>query len=183
MVFGNLGRKYALATILTLQLLCILFLVADAGSDLVGADIDLPTVQGETDTAFELLSVFVLVLCIAAALLEMFRLVRRNRLVESQLRAASGAFSEILFEHFDNWGLTASEKDVAMLAIKGLGIAEIAEIRETRDGTVKAHLNAIYRKAGVKGRPQLISFFVEELMGNGLAEFAQTQEPARPASG
>jgi hypothetical protein len=29
---------------------------------------------------------------------------------------------------------------------------------------VKAQTNAIYRKAGVSGRPQLLSLFVDELM-------------------
>jgi len=45
------------------------------------------------------------------------------------------------------------------LAIKGLSIAEIAAVRQTRDGTIKAQCTAIYRKAGVTGRPQLISLF------------------------
>jgi DNA-binding CsgD family transcriptional regulator len=68
-------------------------------------------------------------------------------------------------QHFQDWGLTASDRDVALFAIKGLSISEIAEMRETREGTIKAQCNAIYRKAGVTGRPQLISLFVEELMG------------------
>ena len=53
-----------------------------------------------------------------------------------------------------------------------MGIAKIAELRNTREGTVKAQLNAIYRKAGVSGRPQLISIFIEELMGERLVAAA-----------
>jgi DNA-binding CsgD family transcriptional regulator len=41
---------------------------------------------------------------------------------------------------------------------------EIAELRQTSEGTVKAQTNAIYRKAGVSGRPQLLSLFIDELM-------------------
>jgi DNA-binding NarL/FixJ family response regulator len=45
-----------------------------------------------------------------------------------------------------------------------LSIAEIAQIRATREGTIKAQCAAIYRKAGVSGRAQLLSLFIEDLM-------------------
>ena len=72
--------------------------------------------------------------------------------METQLRQASGAFAELLEERFRAWGLTPSERDVAWFTIKGLSIADIARLRQTSDGTVKAQSNAIYRKAGVSGR-------------------------------
>ena len=92
------------------------------------------------------------------------RTLRRNALVEDQLRAASGAFMEMLEERFAEWTLTAAERDVALFAIKGMSTQEIAELRNTSEGTVKAQTNAIYRKAGVTGRPQLLSVFIDELM-------------------
>jgi DNA-binding NarL/FixJ family response regulator len=45
-----------------------------------------------------------------------------------------------------------------------MSTAEIATLRNTSEGTVKAQTNAIYRKAGVTGRPQLLSLFIEDLM-------------------
>ena len=84
--------------------------------------------------------------------------------MESRLREVSGAFAELLAERFEQWGLTPSERDVAWFTIKGLSIAEIARLRGTSEGTVKAHSNAIYRKAGVSGRTQLLSLFIEDLM-------------------
>ena len=90
--------------------------------------------------------------------------------MEVQLDAASGAFFALVEAHFDVWSLTPSERDVAMLAIKGLSIAEIAEVRQTKEGTIKAQCNAIYRKADVTGRPQLLSLFIEELMGRPLLD-------------
>jgi hypothetical protein len=54
---------------------------------------------------------------------------------------------------------------VALLGIKGAPIAEIAALRNTREGTIKAQNAAIYRKAGVSGRADLISLIVEELVG------------------
>lgn len=88
----------------------------------------------------------------------------RSARAEEALRAASGAFMEVLEERFTEWGLTPAERDVALFAIKGMSTQEIAELRQTSEGTVKAQTNAIYRKAGVSGRPQLLSLFIDELM-------------------
>ena len=71
---------------------------------------------------------------------------------------------DLLEERFTLWGLTPAERDVALFAIKGLSTAEIATLRSTSEGTVKAQTNAIYRKAGVTGRPQLLSLFIEDLI-------------------
>jgi len=91
-------------------------------------------------------------------------LVRRNTKVEHELNAVSGAFQEEIERHFRNWGLTAAERDVALLSIKGVPLVDIATIRSTREGTIKAQSAAIYRKAGVSGRAELISVVVEELI-------------------
>jgi DNA-binding CsgD family transcriptional regulator len=89
---------------------------------------------------------------------------RRTRAAEEALRRASSAFMDVLEERFDDWSLTPAERDVALFAIKGLSTAEIAALRETSEGTVKAQTAAIYRKAGVSGRPQLLSLFIDDLM-------------------
>ena len=96
------------------------------------------------------------------------------RRAEARLERASGAFIDLLNARFDEWGLTAAERDVALFAIKGLTVQDIARLRATSEGTVKAQTAAIYRKADVSGRPQLLSLFIEDLMGaergDGLAE-------------
>ena len=97
---------------------------------------------------------------------------------ELDLSIRSGEFMVLLQERFAEWGLTPSEKDVALFAIKGMSTAEIASLRSTSEGTVKAQTNAIYRKAGVTGRPQLLSVFIEDLMEKGgMAQPKQTQVP------
>ncbi len=96
------------------------------------------------------------------------------RRAEARLERASGAFIDLLNARFDEWGLTAAERDVAVFAIKGLTVQEIARLRETSEGTVKAQTAAIYRKAQVSGRPQLLSLFIEDLMG---AERAAPTQP------
>lgn len=89
--------------------------------------------------------------------------------IESRLRAASGAFRNLLEDRFAEWGLTPVERDVALFSIKGMSTAEIARLRATSEGTVKAQTNAICRKASVSGRSQLLGLFIEELMSGPVA--------------
>ena len=89
---------------------------------------------------------------------------RRTARAEEALRLAKSAFRDVLEERFTLWDLTPAERDVAMFAIKGFSTADIAAFRSVSEGTVKAQTNAIYRKAGVSGRPQLLSLFVDELI-------------------
>lgn len=81
-----------------------------------------------------------------------------------KLRRASIAFQALLDERFVEWELTAAERDVALFALKGFSLGQIATLRDTTEGTVKTQTNAIYRKAGVSGRPQFLSLFIEDLM-------------------
>lgn len=105
-----------------------------------------------------------LLLGVIMGMVTLYHALSRQSRAEEQLRRASQAFMEMLEEQFTAWGLTPAERDVALFAIKGLSTAEIAGLRATSEGTVKAQTNAIYRKAGVTGRPQLLSLFIEELM-------------------
>ncbi|RBI84302.1 hypothetical protein DRV85_12725 [Rhodosalinus halophilus] len=98
---------------------------------------------------------------------------RRTQVAHAQaqdrLRMVSGAFADLMEERFESWGLTPAERDVALFSIKGLTTAEIASVRNTSEGTVKAQTNAIYRKAGVNGRAQLLSLFIEDLLDDRLS--------------
>jgi DNA-binding NarL/FixJ family response regulator len=69
----------------------------------------------------------------------------------------------VLDDRFLEWKLSNAEKDVAMFLIKGSSTAEIALMRNTSEGTIKAQNAAIYKKAGVTGKTQLLSLFVEDL--------------------
>jgi DNA-binding CsgD family transcriptional regulator len=105
-----------------------------------------------------------LVLGLVVGGLLVIRALKDRNSAEERLRRASGAFADLLQEKFAEWGLTASERDVALFAIKGMSTADIAGLRSTSEGTVKAQTNAIYRKAGVSGRSQLLSLFIDDLM-------------------
>ncbi len=161
------GKTLALWGLLCLQTVCALFFLIDVVAELFGMT-DFP--GGIDHAALESVVVFALVLGILFISMEIRKVQQRQKRMEAQLKAASGAFFELLEDHFESWALTESERDVALLAIKGLSLAEIAQVRKTKEGTIKAQCNAIYRKAGVNGRPQLLSYFIEELMGEGLIE-------------
>lgn len=112
----------------------------------------------------------VLGLCAGIALTARLLVVSRRQVqrAEEALKAASGAFHDLLHDRFGQWGLTPAERDVALFMIKGYATQEIADLRGSSPGTVKAQTNAIYRKSGVSSRAQLVSLFVEELMGDPL---------------
>jgi DNA-binding CsgD family transcriptional regulator len=131
----------------------------------------------ELHTSFEMLGVLGLVFGSWLTLREYRRLLRRTLSVERELDAASGAFQAMLERHFDEWGLTGAERDVALMSVKGLSNAEIAEMRQAKVGTVKAQCTAVYRKAGVSSRAELVSAVIEDLIaGVGLPEGARRAE-------
>lgn len=103
-------------------------------------------------------------------------LLRRQAIADRAISAARGAMAQLMSDQFTLWGLTAAEADVASFTIKGFSIAETAGLRGASEATVKSQLNAIYRKAGVAGRAQLVSVFVEELFSGPIHSDAQTQQ-------
>ncbi|MCV0428991.1 MAG: LuxR family transcriptional regulator [Roseibium sp.] len=140
-------------------------------------------ILGETQTTLigadvlENLVIIVLVVSLIGSALEVRRVMTRQKRLEQQVKVASGAFANLLEEHFESWRLTPSEGDVALLALKGFSIAEMASVRKTAEGTVKAQCNAIYRKAGVSGRTQLLSLFIDELLYGALDEQKEKAVP------
>jgi len=153
-----ISRRRGLVAVTALQAACALYFLGDILSEFPDFRTD------PTHPAIELVVVLVLWIGCFWGLREIRSLLAQARRMEERMQAASGAFLDLLEDSFARWGLTPSEREVALLSIKGLSIAEIAALRETREGTVKAQSTAIYRKAGVSGRAQLVSHFVEDLM-------------------
>lgn len=67
-------------------------------------------------------------------------------------------------KQFDIWQLTPAEAEVGMVMLKGLSHAEIAQLRNASERTIRDQARAIYRKAGVAGRTELSAFFLEDLL-------------------
>ncbi len=147
---------------LILQVVSLVLFVGEIALDSYGGG--LIYISWEVHEAIEIAAVVGLFIGFGLGLTLVRNLLARNTKVEGQLRVASGEFHTLLKEHFAHWGLSPSETDVAYFAIKGMSNNEIAALRGTSDGTVKAQLNAVYKKAGLESRTQLLGYFIEELM-------------------
>ena len=75
------------------------------------------------------------------------------------------ALGAAIDQQLERWGLTAAEKEVALLLLKGLSHKEIATARDVAESTVRQQARALYRKAGLGGRHDLAAFFLEDLLG------------------
>ncbi len=72
--------------------------------------------------------------------------------------------AEAIDRQLGRWGLTAAEREVALLLLKGLALKEIAAARATSERTVRQQALAVYRKGGLAGRAELAAFFLEDLL-------------------
>lgn len=89
---------------------------------------------------------------------------REMQRAKTAQRLTAGQFTDVVKEYFIKLGLTPAETEVAWLILKGMSISEIAELRQTREGTVKTQGTAIYKKSGVNGKSQFLSLLVEDLL-------------------
>ena len=165
-----MNRIRLIIGVFVVQVLCALVFVSDILATVLG--LPFGPLDWQLRELMEIGAALGLILGGCLGLLLIRATHRRSLHVESQLRAASGAFLDLLEDRFAEWGLTPAERDVALFAIKGLSLQDIAALRNVSEGTVKAQTNAIYRKAGVSGRPQLLSLFIDDLMGEPLTEAA-----------
>lgn len=65
---------------------------------------------------------------------------------------------------FAAWGLTPTEREVALLLLKGRSHKQIAFATSRSERTVRQHAVAVYEKSGLGGRAELAAFFLEDLM-------------------
>ncbi len=164
-------RPTFLWSLFCLQMLCTGFFLLDVAHDFLGT----PEAPGWAGDVMEGAVAVALLLGTLFVGYELRQARKREERMRQQIDVASGAFADLLHTQFDAWGLTEAEREVALLGIKGYSIAEIASLRNTKEGTIKAQNAAVYRKAGVSGRLQLLAHFVEDLMGGPLID--------RPAEG
>jgi DNA-binding CsgD family transcriptional regulator len=167
-----MGRSVVIGGLLALQFACAVFVLYDLGSSVFG--IRVQPMSWALYESMEAASALGLVLGAGLSAYVLIVSLRARRQAEDRLRAARGAFYEVIEERFDSWSLTPAERDVALMSIKGFSTKEIARLRNTSEGTTKAQTAAIYRKAEVGGRAQLLSLFVDEFMGDGL------EQPRKP---
>lgn len=152
-------RALALAAIILLQALCAMFFIGDVIFDVSeGNRLD------DVHLAFEAVAAIALSAGVLFLMRELRDLFDRMEAMDIGIRAARGEMSKLIENFFEDWRLTASERDVALLVLKGIDNESIARMRGTAPGTVRAQCTQIYAKAQVDGRAQLLSLFVEELL-------------------
>ncbi len=145
------GPKAVIALI-AVQVICTAFFLLDVLIDIRNAP------PGSLFTSYLSIELLAALSLICAVLFEIryLRMMWHQRAhLEKQVSIAAGAFHDVMQAQFDDWSLTAAERDVVGFVIKGMSIAEIAVLRGPAEGMIKSQLNAIYRKAGVPGRGAL----------------------------
>lgn len=83
---------------------------------------------------------------------------------KAKTHASSLQLGQMIENEFGLWHLSQSEKDVALLLIKGFSMKEIADLRATHEKTVRQQATSIYKKSGLSGRQELAAFFLEDML-------------------
>jgi len=79
---------------------------------------------------------------------------------EQSLKGLSRAIDERLMA----WGLTPTEREIAVLILKGESHKRIAGLTGRSERTVRQHAVTIYGKSGLRGRAELAAFFLQDLV-------------------
>lgn len=88
----------------------------------------------------------------------------KNSEWKQKTESAAMQIRQMIDDQFGLWHLSQSEKEVALLLIKGFSMKEIAEIRSTHEKTVRQQSVNIYKKSSLSGRQQLAAFFLEDIL-------------------
>ncbi|QSX33819.1 LuxR family transcriptional regulator [Shewanella avicenniae] len=84
--------------------------------------------------------------------------------ISTRMKAAREEYTQAVQQQFEQWGLTRSEQEVALLLLKGLSFREIAGVRNTKEKTVRQQASSIYTKAEVDGRHSFCAWFMEDFI-------------------
>ena len=111
------------------------------------------------------LAVFIAISLVLAVELRQVRKLNRDIVTEKSKNARlAGELLTVMTEQFEQWGLSRSEAEVALLLIKGLSMKEIAAARAVKEKTARTQAASIYAKSGHAGRHELAAYFIEDLM-------------------
>jgi DNA-binding CsgD family transcriptional regulator len=92
----------------------------------------------------------------------------RDRWRASAQQALEG-LGRAIDAQFTAWRLTPTEREVALLLLKGYGHKQIAALTDRSERTVRQHAGVVYDKSGLRGRAELSAFFLRDLMLPGEA--------------
>lgn len=150
-------KATGISILVALQALACAFflidLVGDIASDGIGSHL---VIEG--------MAAIALLIAVVLGALQVHSLIVAARRDETAVAVAQGALADLIRLRFDEWELTVAERDVALFALKGCDISEIARLRGSAAGTVRAQLARVYAKVGVDSQSGLVALFLEELI-------------------
>jgi hypothetical protein len=118
----SLERKALILTlVLGCQVLAAMFFTLDVAGDIAEA--------GWAGTCRSNCATLALAAGVVVGAIHVRSLIERARQDQALITAARGAMGALIRARFAEWRLTAAEADVALFAIKGLDVAEIAALR------------------------------------------------------
>lgn len=79
-------------------------------------------------------------------------------------QSALDGLGRAINERFSAWELTPTEREVALLLLKGESHKRIASFTNRSERTVRQHAVAVYNKSGLHGRAELAAFFLQDLL-------------------
>ncbi len=88
-------------------------------------------------------------------------LLKHQSLQHKKLKAGIASHIQSVF---DEWKLSTTEREIALMIIKGYSLDEIAKMRHKSERTIRDQAATIYRKAHVKNRIELTSYFIEDII-------------------
>ena len=104
---------------------------------------------------------------LVALLYEISRVLRLTSKVnasQKQIAQFKAHLFQVISSEFELWGLTDTEKEIALMLIKGMSMQEIADVRSVKEKSVRQRATCIYSKANVTNRYELTSYFIEDLL-------------------
>ncbi len=81
-----------------------------------------------------------------------------------QAQVSRKGLLKVFNKQFEEWALSKSEQEVALLLIKGLSFEQISQIRGTKEKTVRQQASTVYQKSNLDGRHHLAAYFLEDLL-------------------
>lgn len=91
------------------------------------------------------------------------RRVERDQWRDTSRKALEG-LGQAMDLQFNAWGLTPTEREIALELMKGNSHKRIADRTSRKERTVRQHSVVVYQKAGVAGRAELAAYFLEDLI-------------------
>jgi DNA-binding CsgD family transcriptional regulator len=158
------GRRllFILVPVVLIQTLSAGYFVVKISADLFVVPI--PVIPWEALELLELLASLGLLSGLVISIVLIHGATRRINRLSMQIGAVAGEFQKYMEGQFDEWKLTPTERNVALLVIKGFSNSEIARLRGTTESTIKSQLTSVFRKTGLSSRQQLTTFLIEDLM-------------------